>query len=205
MRIETGQIKVNRFGEIVGSFDFFFGPAELSRIVTGAVKEIQKIARYWLERESPELSFGHYMTTGHDHTPIYQGWVSGPIESRYGFGGEGGVRGGARSWATIGNKSEHINVQRSGTTKKNYRIPASPDGSVTFWLGPPLVWPVRSPRIPGDGRFFRFREVTHPGIKPWGGSDFAERAINNAFPDMNRAFESAMDAARAKMRERGLL
>jgi hypothetical protein len=116
-----------------------------------------------LREYSPIAGPDTFMTTGHNHTTIYDGW-SRPIT-------RGNPRGGAD--LMFMNKSEHVEVQRTGTEDRGYPIPLNPTGS-TFWLGSPLKW---GRSLPGGPGFVRFPQITHPGIvEPWGGRDFVEEA-----------------------------
>jgi hypothetical protein len=101
----------------------------------------------------------------HGYVPISQGWNSPEVNFT-----DKGVR------VSITSRSEHIDVQRFGTRKKNYPIPSGEPG-VAFWWGAPLPWsPTQAKSAAVSSGPFWFKQITHPGVEPYGGSDFVARA-----------------------------
>jgi hypothetical protein len=185
---------INRFGELVSAIKATLDQNRFRPHARETARDQGDIAMRWLVDFSPEaIPQQTVMTTGHDHETIKGGW-RGPHDSDRPDGAE----------ALITNLSEHVDVQRSGTSVKNYVI--APRGrtaltgftgpaKLSFWLGPPLIWPVRKPkfRVPG---FVEMTQVTHPGFGPHGGQDFVERAADRARPEMTETFhEMAVEVA----------
>jgi hypothetical protein len=183
-------IDLDRFDELVRSIRRSLSMERLSAMAQQTVERQQAIAFESLWKHTPQKTRQTFMTTGHeDHTSIGEGWRLDSPER---------LPDGAR--AVIRNVSEHVDVQRTGTTKKDYPITpgkgvAGPSNSfwmpfefprLVFWLGPPLKWPVRAARF-RKGGFFSFAQVRHPGFGPWGGKDFVEEATDESRPEMARA------------------
>lgn len=181
-------VERDEFQKLVGAIKKIADPARARTISREAAGRQAEIARGWLYEFSPQaIPARTFMTTGHQHTPISAGW-RGPTSRENPDGAS----------SSIFNVSEHIDVQRSGTEKKNYPItPRGPVGALAaeparlvFWLGPPLKWGVRSARFRKPG-FVAMTAVTHPGIEPHGGKDFVESAADQARPGMIREFRKA--------------
>jgi hypothetical protein len=181
-------IERDRFGRLVSAITKIANPARARAISRDAAGRQAKIARGWLFEFSPQaIPARTFMTTGHQHTSISAGW-RGPTSREEPDGAS----------ASVFNISEHVDVQRGGTEKKNYPItPRGPVGALAaeparliFWLGPPLKWGVRSARFRKPG-FVAMTAVIHPGIEPHGGRDFVESASDQARPGMIREFREA--------------
>lgn len=170
---------INRFGELIDSIKRIASMAHYGPISQRAAHRQAQLTTPMLIEFSPEAIPGRtLMTTGHSHTPIIAGW-RGPFTQ--------GAFDGATS--TIENVSEHIDVQRMGTERKNYPIPIR-RGMVKFWLGTPLMWPVRKAKFRKPG-FVRMAQVIHPGIEPHGGKDFVETVADKVRPELTRVFRDA--------------
>jgi hypothetical protein len=192
-------ITVDRFDEMVHAIRDSLNKERLAEIARKTVDRQQGIAFEELWDHTPQKTRQTFMTTGHEsHTSIGEGWrLDSPRALPDG------------AEAVIRNVSEHIDVQRTGTTRKNYPIPnimAPARGSgpapgwkpfahpwMVFWVGPPLKWPARKKKFQ-SGRFGAFSQVRHPGFGPWGGRDFVEEAADEARPAM-------IDALRDESRE----
>ncbi len=186
---------INRFGELVEAIKSTLDQNRLRPHARETAREQGRIAMEWLVDFSPEAIPGRTLvTTGHDHTSIIQGW-RGPHDADRPDGAE----------SLITNLSEHVDVQRSGTSIKNYVIAprgqaaarAGFEGSrkLSFWLGAPLIWPVRAAKFRKPG-FVEMAQVIHPGFGPHGGKDFVESAADRARPEMAETFhEMAVEVA----------
>lgn len=139
-----------------------------------------------LEETQPDGSqtyVGERPSVRRGYTPIASGWQPVDIEDT-----DRGIS------LSLKSTSQHVNIQRFGTRRKNYPIPNFPTG-VYFWWGAPLPWsPSRIPeyvaRAPG---MFWFPQITHPGIEPHGGEDFVRRAWMAIRAYANRQFRGAAD------------
>lgn len=171
-------IEVDRFGELVDAIRQTADKVRAQKMAQAASRRQGKIAMRWLVDYSPQTTAQTFVTTGHDHTSILKGW-RGPFDRP--------VMDGAES--VVSSASEHIDVQRSGTTAKRYPIPkvAPVTSKLEFWLGPPLKWPVRKAKFRKPG-FVQMTQVEHPGFEPHGGRDFVERAADQARPEMVKEF-----------------
>lgn len=178
-------IQVNRFDELIAAVERTANMDRLLGVSGNIVEEQTEFAQRELYEFSPRITPGTFMSTGHNHTPISEGWARLPQELS------------SDSVAvTIVNTSEHVRVQREGTTRKNYPITPRqssaygtrlfPGGSrynlgsrLFFWIGPPLRWPVRAASF-RKGGWAWMTKVEHPGFGPWGGRDFVLDAAEAA-------------------------
>lgn len=159
------KVKVNRFPELKKTIERSTKRVVVRSAVRMGVVDLGDEMLPVLREYSPAKTQETFMTTGHDHTTIYDGWSRPEVKMNH----LGGVD------MQILNRSEHIDVQRTGTEKRGYPIPFEPTG-VTFWLGDPLKW---GRRLPGGPGFVRFNRIKHPGFGPWGGKDFVEEAAES--------------------------
>lgn len=111
-------------------------------------------------------------STRRGYVPIEQGWVLNNAHDAQGI--------------RLRSRSQHLQYQRFGTMKKNYPIPIRAGGNMLlFWWGSPLPWaPTRPPMLErAPGPFF-MPQIIHPGLEPYGGSDFVQRAVDQVMPDL---------------------
>lgn len=188
--------EVDRFPELAEAIREYANRERIMGLATGAVEQQRVYMIDKLRDNSPIAGPDTFYDTGHgDHTTIIEGWEYGDSSAT-----------GTRASATINNRSEHVDVQRSGTQKKGYPIPHGggrkprrPGGlvqtygksQVRFWLGPPLKWKVGSARFQKAG-FVALDQVDHPGFEPWGGRDFVEVAADRGRPELIRIFSEEM-------------
>ena len=188
--------EVDRFPEFLESIRDTANRERIASIAGEAVRDQQRFMFGRLVFWSPRAAGDTFMSTGHDHTAIEDGWRYGSV-SQTGNGAE----------ASMDNVSEHVDVQRSGTLKKKYEIPhpgtrkqSRPGGllqtygksQLAFWLGSPLKWGVKSARFQKAG-FVYMDRVTHLGFGPHGGRDFVEVAAESGRGEMESI---ARDAGR---------
>lgn len=136
-------------------------------LLTGAGRVIVETFMVKLEEMQPiDTTMAYKPSIRRGYAPIARGWQ--PID----IGDTD--RGISLSLKSV---SQHINIQRFGTEKKNYPIPILPSG-VWFWWGAPLPWsPSRIPEYVSNAPgMFWFPQIEHPGIEPHGGEDFVRRA-----------------------------
>lgn len=169
------RVRVNRFPQLVRAVEETADRTRAQDISGAGMRLIGRDLHPVMKEFSPKATKETFYTTGHDHTTIYDGW-SPPIVDP---GGDGAV-------LRLMNRSEHIDVQRTGTEKRGYKIPSNPTG-VGFWLGSPLKW---GRRIPGPPGFVRFAQITHPGFSPWGGRDFVASAAEEMAGETRSTMES---------------
>ena len=187
--------EVDRFPELAEAVREYGNRERIKSLAVGAVEQQRTYMMGKLRDNSPIARPDTYVDTGHSHTTIIEGWEHGESFAT-----------GTSVGTTINNRSEHIDVQRSGTQKKGYPIPSGASrkprrpggliqtygkGQVRFWLGPPLKWPVRSARFRKAG-FVSLDQVTHPGFEPWGGRDFVEVAADSGRPELIKIFSEEM-------------
>jgi len=190
-------VERDRFPELVEAVRKTLDRERISVMAEEIAVEHQESALVWLTYASPEATSETLMTTGHDHTSIKEGWDTGPV-SRTPDGAE----------ATVINRSEHVDWQRSGTAEHiipfgrsgvesvsqsgDIRRTVGPTRPIAFWLGAPLKWPVHVARFAKTPGIYSFLEVTHPGFGPWGGRDFVEVAADDARPELEYTFRRGM-------------
>ena len=185
--------EVDRFPELAEAIREYANRERIMRLATGTVEQQRVYMIDKLRDNSPIAGQDTFHDTGHDHTTIIEGWEYGESFAT-----------GTRAGATINNRSEHIDWQRSGTARHDIphsatRKPRRPGGltqtygksQVRFWLGPPLKWKVRSARFQKAG-FVAFDQVDHPGFEPWGGRDFVEVAADSGRPELIKIFKEEM-------------
>lgn len=170
---------LDRFNELISAIRDVANQDRISAATMQAVDRQQRVVYGTLLGNTPRKTGATHVSTGHSHTAIQDGWRKDRSRK---------IRRGAKM--SISNSSEHIDVQRFGTIKKKYQIPLNPTrgfhtpgGRLEFWLGAPLKWPVRKAKFRKPG-FVNMALVEHPGIRPWGGSDFVERTARDVIPAM---------------------
>jgi hypothetical protein len=174
--IIAGQRKLyikDEFGKLLAAIKLMGDQRRANELFGFAAQLISQRMFIELEKVQPDGSETYHPTRGseerpsvrHGYTPIASGWEPPNVLFT-----DKGVR------LVLTSKSEHIDVQRFGTKKKNYSIPHGELG-VAFWWGTPLPWsPTKTAnavRAPGP---FWFKQIVHPGIEPYGGKDFVARA-----------------------------
>lgn len=161
MKIQDDFDKLRRAIEQAGDRD------RANRLLSSAGRIIMESFMAKLGEVQPDGTqtyVGQRPSVRHGYTPIASGWQPAEIEDT-----DHGVS------LSLKSVSQHINIQRFGTEKKNYPIPLLPEG-VHFWWGAPLPWapsqiPEIASRAPG---MFWFPQIEHPGIEV--DEDFVRKA-----------------------------